>query len=139
MSITTTVKHSPTQPVSRLPLDFVGPLSTALDSPTLERLIVEGTLLEEQKPSRMELVLTPEQIVARERSAFLEMKPRLLGSAEYPNKFVAIINGTPVDSDNDKGALVERIYATRGYIPVFIGKVTEEQKRYRRLPSPRRA
>jgi hypothetical protein len=79
-----------------------------------------------------------EQIFEREKDIFLQIKPKLLNDKDYSNKFVAIINGKIADSDSDRSALVERVYSRFGYIPLYIGQVTTTQKRYRRLPSPRR-
>lgn len=81
---------------------------------------------------------TTEQVFERERDSFLRMKQRLLNDQAYLDRYVAIINGNVADSDTDKSVLVERVYTKFGYIPLYIGKVTNEQKRYRRLPSPRR-
>ncbi len=86
----------------------------------------------------LKLASTSEQIFEREKDNFLKLKDELLHNQAYLNKYVAIINGKVADSDNDKSVLVERIYANYGYIPVYVGQVAAEQKRYRRLPSPRR-
>ena len=79
-----------------------------------------------------------DQIFDRNKNSFVKLKEELLRDEAYVNKFVAIIDGKIVDSDYDRSALVERVYAKCGYLQLFIGKVTK-QKRYRRLPSPRRA
>lgn len=68
-----------------------------------------------------------EQIFERERDNFLKLKEELLHNQAYLNKYVAIINGKVADSDNDESVLVERVYKRYGYIPLYIGKVTQEQ------------
>jgi hypothetical protein len=70
------------------------------------------------------------KLFEKERKQFMALKGRLLADRTYESKFVAIINGTVADSDLDRSKLMERIYSTRGYVPVYVGKVSE-RKRFR--------
>ena len=58
---------------------------------------------------------------------FAQHKDELL--AQYDGQFVAILNGTVVDSDADFEKLAERIYAKYGYRDFVMQKV-------RPMPSP---
>jgi hypothetical protein len=89
-------------------------------------------------PHPTPLALTNDQVFQREKNSFMRLKGVLLGNPSYDNKYVAIVGGRIVDSDSDKSALVERVYKRDGYVPMYIGKVTREENRYRHLPSPRR-
>lgn len=61
---------------------------------------------------------------AKEYHAFLQMLPDLLTT--HPGKYVAIHEGQVVDSDNDDIALVRRVQARVGYVPIHVGLVTEQ-------------
>lgn len=39
----------------------------------------------------------------------------------YEGKYVAILHGKVIDSDQDKVKLAERVYENQGYIPIFFG------------------
>jgi hypothetical protein len=60
----------------------------------------------------------------REYQAFLRLLPGLL--LTHRGKFVAIHDGQVVDSDTDEVALVLRVQARVGYIPLYVGLVTEQ-------------
>jgi hypothetical protein len=79
-----------------------------------------------------------EEIFEKERAVFLRLKKKLLGDANYSEKYVAIVGGRIVDSDNDKILLAKRVYSKFGYIPVYIGKVTSKERIFE-YPSPERA
>ena len=70
----------------------------------------------------------------REYRAFLRLLPQLL--ATQAGKFVAVHEGRVVDSGEDKIALALRVYENHGYVPIYIGPVTEEQPVVR-IPSRR--
>jgi hypothetical protein len=72
-----------------------------------------------------------------EKQAFQKLKPSLLKNPKYKDKFVAIAGGNVVDSDTDKIALVKRVFASRGYAPIYVAKVTTKE-RVIELPSPER-
>lgn len=78
---------------------------------------------------------SPEELFETDRKKFLEMRPALLRTPQYVDKYVAVVDGEVVDSDQDKVKLAKRIYSRRGYIPMYIGKVSKEE-RYCELPSP---
>jgi hypothetical protein len=60
----------------------------------------------------------------REYRAFLRLLPELLPA--YRGKFVAVHDGAVVDSDADDIALVQRVHARIGYVPIHVGLVTEQ-------------
>jgi hypothetical protein len=61
----------------------------------------------------------------REYQAFLRLLPELL--ATHRGKFVAVHNGEVVDSDTDDTALILRVQAKVGYVPLYVGLVTQQQ------------
>ena len=61
----------------------------------------------------------------REYHAFLRLLPELL--ATYRDKYVAIHDEQVVDSDTDAVALIRRVHAKVGYVPIHVGLVTEQQ------------
>jgi hypothetical protein len=60
-----------------------------------------------------------------EYRAFLELLPELLKT--HRNKYVAIHLGRVVDCDDDDIALVKRMHAAVGYVPIHVGLVVEPQ------------
>jgi hypothetical protein len=81
---------------------------------------------------------TPEREAwERERAAFYRLLPSLLNSRH--GKYVAIHNEQPVESGDDTVAVATRVYQRFGYIPVFIGHVTDQPQIPIRIPTPRRA
>jgi hypothetical protein len=60
----------------------------------------------------------------REHQAFLRLLPQLL--LTHQGKFVAVHEGQVIDSDSDDIALVQRVHARVGYVPIHVGLVTEE-------------
>ncbi|MFQ5871911.1 MAG: hypothetical protein ACE5IJ_10595 [Thermoplasmata archaeon] len=62
----------------------------------------------------------------RERDAFLRVKPELIQDRALQGKYVAVVRGKVVDTDEDDQALAERVYARFGYRPIYIGFVGEE-------------
>jgi hypothetical protein len=61
----------------------------------------------------------------REYRAFLQLLPALL--ATHRGKCVAIHNGAVVDSDSDEVALILRVQAKVGYVPLYVGLVTDSR------------
>ena len=55
---------------------------------------------------------------ASERQAFWAMHAQLVSM--YEGKYVAVLNGQVVDNDVDEGALMQRVYQTFGYQPVYV-------------------
>jgi hypothetical protein len=60
----------------------------------------------------------------REHQAFLRLLPQLLGT--HQGKYVAVHEGQVIDSDADDIALVLRVHARIGYVPIRVGRVTEQ-------------
>jgi hypothetical protein len=77
----------------------------------------------------------PEDKWHREYRAFLRMLPSLLDS--YRGKYVAVHDVQVVGSGEDKIALAMQSYARYGYVPIYVGLVTDEPPRVERIPSPR--
>jgi hypothetical protein len=73
----------------------------------------------------------------REHRAFLKMLPTLL--ATHRGKYVAVHDGQVVDSDADKIALALRAYANHGYVPIYVGLVSDQPAAPERHPSFREA
>jgi hypothetical protein len=59
----------------------------------------------------------------REHRAFLRLLPKLL--ATHRGQYVAIHEGQVVDSDADDIALIQRVHARIGYLPIHVGLVVE--------------
>jgi hypothetical protein len=59
----------------------------------------------------------------REYQAFLRLLPELLPT--HRGRYVAIHNGQVLDEDADDIALVRRVHARVGYVPIHVGLVTD--------------
>jgi hypothetical protein len=57
----------------------------------------------------------------REYQAFLHLLPQLLET--HRGQYVAIHDGQVVDADADDIALVQRVHARVGYVPIHVGLV----------------
>jgi hypothetical protein len=77
----------------------------------------------------------PETKWELERRAFLRLAPSLL--PKHRGQYVAVHEGKVVDSGLDKVAVGLRAYARYGYIPIYVGLVTDELPTIDRLPTPR--
>ena len=62
----------------------------------------------------------------REYRAFLHLLPGLL--ATHRGKYVAVHDGQVVDSDANNVALIQRVHARIGYVPICVGLVSEERQ-----------
>ncbi|MBI4601762.1 MAG: hypothetical protein HY721_07360 [Planctomycetes bacterium] len=71
----------------------------------------------------------------REYREFLRLKPSLL--AKYRGCYVAIHDGKVVESGADQTTVALRAYAKHGYVPMYVGLVSDEPQPRFRLPSPR--
>jgi hypothetical protein len=71
-----------------------------------------------------------------ERRAFLRLLPTLL--ATHRGRYVAVHQGRVIDDGPDQVELAKRVYAEVGYVPIYVGLVTDEPPRPARIPSPRR-
>jgi len=63
----------------------------------------------------------------KEKLTFYKLKPKLLADKRYYGKYVAIVNEQLVDSDADKISLVKRVYSSKGYVSMYIGRIVEEE------------
>src|ERR1700680_4373774 len=81
--------------------------------------------------SPLEVILSPPEASKGEREyqAFLDLLPQLLAS--FRGKYVAIHDGQVVDSDTDDIALILRVQARVGYVPIHVGLVTDQQPIHR--------
>jgi hydrogenase maturation factor len=61
----------------------------------------------------------------REYQAFLQLLPELLKT--HRGQYVAIHGGQFVDCDADDIALIKRVHAKVGYVPIHVGRVVEPQ------------
>jgi hypothetical protein len=60
----------------------------------------------------------------RERRAFRRLLPQLLQT--HPGKYVAIHGERVVDSGDDKLSVALRVFKAHGYVPIYVGLVSEE-------------
>lgn len=77
-----------------------------------------------------------ERLLAREVAAYARMRAKLLQTQK--GKWVAILHGKLVDSDDDEEILTDRVYAKFGYRTMLIRQVTETERVYH-VNSPRLA
>lgn len=64
----------------------------------------------------------PPSKAERERAAFLRLLPVLM--ATHAGRYVAVHGEEIVDADADDIALVRRVHARFGYVPIYVGLVT---------------
>ena len=77
----------------------------------------------------------PETAYERERRAFWELLPSLLET--HRDQYVAIHDGKVVASGTDRVAVALEAYSRVGYVPLYLGHVTDEPPRPARIPTPR--
>jgi hypothetical protein len=77
----------------------------------------------------------PEDKWHREYHAFLHLLPDLLKA--HRGKYVAVHDGQVVGSGEDKIAVAMQAYARYGYVPIYVGLVTDEPPRIEHIRSPR--
>lgn len=72
-----------------------------------------------------EVVLPPPELSKGEREyrAFLRLLPQLL--LTHKGKYVGIHEGKVVDTGDDDIALVHRMHDKVGYVPIYVGLVTD--------------
>jgi hypothetical protein len=71
----------------------------------------------------------------REYRAFLRLLPELLKS--HRGKYVAVHEERAVGSGDDKVDLAWKMYEKYGYVPIYVGLVTDQPLPPSRMPSPR--
>jgi len=70
-----------------------------------------------------------------EQRAFLRLLPTLL--ATHRGRYVAVHHGCVIAEGPEQVEVAKQAYARAGYVPIYVGLVTEEPPRPVRLPSPR--
>jgi hypothetical protein len=78
-----------------------------------------------QEPMTVSLPVSPLSKGEREYQAFRRLLPSLL--TIHRGSFVAIHDGEVVDSGDDDIELVQRVHKRVGYVPIYVGLVTDEQ------------
>jgi hypothetical protein len=71
----------------------------------------------------------------REKRAFRRLLPDLLKT--HRGQYVAIHNEQVVGSGPDQFELARESYQRFGYVPIYVGLITDEPARPVRIPSPR--
>jgi hypothetical protein len=71
----------------------------------------------------------------REQQAFRRLLPELLKTCR--NRYVAVHEEKVVEEGTDKLAVAGRAYARFGYVPIYVGLVTDQPLPLSRIPSPR--
>jgi hypothetical protein len=69
-----------------------------------------------------------------ERRAFLRLIPALLDS--HRGRYVAVHHGSIIAEGADQVEVAKQAYAQAGYVPIYVGQVTDEPRPVR-IPSPR--
>ena len=77
----------------------------------------------------------PETPYERERRAFRELLPELLQT--HFGQYVVIHDGKVIASGSDRVAVALEAYSRVGYVPLYLGHVTDEPPRPARIPTPR--
>jgi hypothetical protein len=78
---------------------------------------------------------TPPAAWENERSAFLRMQPTLLTT--HQGRYVAVYQGRVVAEGPDQVEVAKEAYSRAGYVPIYVGFVTNEPPQLVRIPSPR--
>lgn len=71
----------------------------------------------------------------QERSAYWRLLPTLV--SRYRDQYVAVHEGQVVDSGADQVELALRVYRRFGYVPIYVGLVSDDPVRMLRVPTPR--
>ena len=70
-----------------------------------------------------------------EYRAFLRLKPVLM--AQHSGKYVAVHDGKVVGEGDDQVEVALQAYDQIGYVPIYVGLVSNEPQPIVRVPSPR--
>jgi len=83
----------------------------------------------------LSLAQAPETAWERERRAFWNLMPDLRRT--HYGQYVAIHDGKVVASGSERVPVAVEGYSRVGYVPLYLGHVTDESPRPARIPSPR--
>jgi hypothetical protein len=72
-----------------------------------------------------------DELLWPDRKVFLDMKNSLLADMRYAGKYVAVLDGKLIDSDDDRVRLAKRVYDKYGYRQIYMSKVEREERIYR--------
>jgi hypothetical protein len=81
------------------------------------------------------LPVPPESKWRKEQQAFRRLHAELLKN--YRGRYVAIHEEQVVEDGTDKLAVAGRAYGRFGYVPIYVGLVTDQALPLTRIPSPR--
>jgi hypothetical protein len=79
---------------------------------------------------------TPNEKWQREYEAFRRLLPSLM--KDFRDQYVAIHNGQNVAHGKDQIEVAMQAYQQHGYVPMYVGLVTEQPAPVYRIPSPRK-
>jgi hypothetical protein len=71
----------------------------------------------------------------QERIAYWRLLPELI--SQYRGQYVAVHGGEVVDSGPDQVEVALRVYRKFGYVPIYVGLVSNDPVRMLRVPTPR--
>ena len=71
----------------------------------------------------------------QERAAYWRLLPSLV--SQYRGQYVAIHEGQVVDSGANQVEVALRVYQRFGYVPIYVGLVSDEPLRALWVPTPR--
>ncbi len=83
----------------------------------------------------LSLVETSKDPWERERAHFQALFPTL--RLTHLDEYVAIHDGKVIASGLDEIAVAQEAYSRVGYVPIYVGHVTDSPPRPARIPSPR--
>jgi hypothetical protein len=83
----------------------------------------------------LSVVETPETAWERDRRAFWNLLPELRRS--HDGQYVAIHDGKVVASGSERVPVALEAYRRVGYVPLYLGHVTDQPPKPARIPSPR--
>lgn len=81
------------------------------------------------------LPVAPEDKWHREQRAFRRLLSELLKT--HAGQYAAIHDGQVVETGSDKVDVAGRAYARCGYVPIYVGLVTDQPPKPIRMSSPR--
>ncbi|MBS7638641.1 hypothetical protein KEJ49_07175 [Candidatus Bathyarchaeota archaeon] len=84
-----------------------------------------------EDPLQLEYILKIEE----ERASFMKMLDELLRNPFCVGKYVAVLHGSIVGCDEDKGRLMRNMYERFGYVPIYVDRVVPGGRRVE-VPSP---